>query len=287
MRHSRDLGRLALAPGRAAEPAQPAQRALHPGRLRPARPPPAHRLVVHHRRPVLPHRHRLRQPPVRPAGGVRADGSGAAQLVDLAAGSGAGPGHHARRALGQRSPPAPAAGRRARGRELGGRGRLPRPPRARLAVEADRALLAARFQRGARAFVARDCDGRIAAWLWVSTGREWAEPLGRWLHLAGDECYAWGAGTRPEHRGRGLFTALLLASGRALRLEGRRLQWGGIHDSNLASQRANSAAGFRPVLQLELGAGTDLRTAPAPYADPRLVARALALLGETAGEACA
>ena len=102
---------------------------------------------------------------------------------------------------------------------------------------------------------------------------------GRWLHLADDECYGWEAGTLPEHRGRGLFTALLLASGRAMAAEGRRVMWGGIHDHNLASQRANAAAGFRPVLQLQLHADGDLHTSPAPYADARLVTRALALLG--------
>ena len=149
-------------------------------------------------------------------------------------------------------------------------------------MEVDEAHLAARFRRGARAFVARAADGRIAAWLWVSTGREWAAPLGRWLHLADDECYAWEAGTLPEHRGRGLFTALLLASGRALAAQGMRLQWGGIHDHNLASQRANAAAGFRPVLHLTLDTGGELHTSPTPYADPRLVSRALALLDDVA-----
>ena len=144
-------------------------------------------------------------------------------------------------------------------------------------IEADQAVVAARFQRGARAWVARTADGSIAAWLWVSTGREWAAPLGRWLHLADDECYGWEAGTLPEHRGRGLFTALLLASGRAMAAEGKRVMWGGIHDHNLASQRANAAAGFRPVLHLQGCPGGDMHPSPSTYADPRLVSRALAL----------
>jgi hypothetical protein len=153
------------------------------------------------------------------------------------------------------------------------------------AMEVEQALVAERFQQGARGFVARACDGSIAAWLWVSTGRVWAAPIGRWKQFADDECYGWEAGTLPEHRGRGLFTALLLASGRVMAAEGARFQWGGIHDHNLASQRANAAAGFRPVLHVHVHAHGALRTSPAEYADPRLVARARALLGEITGDA--
>jgi GNAT superfamily N-acetyltransferase len=140
-------------------------------------------------------------------------------------------------------------------------------------------VVRARLQRGARAFTAWSTrDDEVAGWLWVSTGREWAPPIRRELHFAADECYGWDAGTLPDHRGHGLFTELLRYAGWRMAREGARLMWGGILDENLASQRANAAAGLRPIVHLSAIHDlepTTLQAWPVEYADERLVVRAL------------
>jgi GNAT superfamily N-acetyltransferase len=142
-----------------------------------------------------------------------------------------------------------------------------------------------RLWRGARAWACwHRPEADLAAWLWVSTGREWAPPLRQDLHFAPDECYGWNAGTLPEHRGRGLFTILLQHAGWRMHQAGHRLMWGGIEDSNLASRRANMAAGFRPILRLlavHEPPPTRLHVWPADYADERLVERARRMLGNS------
>ena len=139
-----------------------------------------------------------------------------------------------------------------------------------------------RFRRGARAWVAREPRGAIGAWLWVSTGRHFDQPIRREMSFAADEAYGWSAVTLPAHRGHGLFTSLLeLAGGEALR-EGRTLMWGGIHDHNLASRRSTVRAGFTPVLRvtaLLVGTRSLIHTRVADYAEPELVGRAHRILG--------
>jgi L-amino acid N-acyltransferase YncA len=152
------------------------------------------------------------------------------------------------------------------------------------AMEVPAAEIRQRLDRGCRVFVARTRCGVVAGWLWVSTDREWAAPIRQDLCFAGDECYSWDAGTLPEHRGRGLFTALLRHAGWRMARQGRRWMWGGIEDANLASRRSCIAAGFRPVVRLiaiHEPAPTRLRVQPADYADPELVRRARVVLGLT------
>lgn len=145
-----------------------------------------------------------------------------------------------------------------------------------------------RFSRGARAWVAWYLpapDGareEVAAWLWTATGRHRDEPVRRDLFLAPDEAYGWGAGTLPEHRGCGLFPALLVTAGAELGREGHRLMWGGIHDGNLASRQACVRAGYRPVLRVSAllaGHHSLIHGRPVDYADPDLVRRARRMLG--------
>jgi hypothetical protein len=139
-----------------------------------------------------------------------------------------------------------------------------------------------RLDRGSRVFVARSRGGAIAAWLWVSTGEEWAPPLRQHLRFAADECYGWDASALPQHRGRGLFTALLRYGGWRMAREGYRWMWGGILDSNLASRHSCVGAGFRPVLRITAvlePPPTRIECWPADYADERLVERARRVLG--------
>jgi hypothetical protein len=146
------------------------------------------------------------------------------------------------------------------------------------AMELPTAVIRRRLERGSRAFVARSRDDAIAAWVWVSIGREEAPIIHQELHFADDECYGWGARTLAPHRDRGLFTALLRHAGWRMGREGIRWMWGGIEDCNVASRRANVAAGFRPILRLT--ARERLRVRPADYADEELVRRARLVLAE-------
>ena len=144
-----------------------------------------------------------------------------------------------------------------------------------------------RFRRGASAWVARTPQGAIGAWLWVSTGRHFDEPIRRELSFAADEAYGWSAGTLPAHRGHGLFTSLLERAGAEALREGRIVMWGGIQDRNLASRRSTVRAGFTPVLRLSallVGRGSLIHARAADYADPELVRRAHRVLGTSASE---
>ena len=155
------------------------------------------------------------------------------------------------------------------------------------AMEVSASEVRERLGRGCRAFVARSRADAVVSWVWVSTGREWAPPLRQYLYFTPDECYGWSAGTLPDHRGRGLFTALLRYAGWRMAQEGCRWTWGGIEDANVASQRANAAAGFRPILRVTAvhdPAPTRLRVRAADYADPELVRRARLMLGESSDQ---
>jgi ribosomal protein S18 acetylase RimI-like enzyme len=144
-----------------------------------------------------------------------------------------------------------------------------------------------RLSRGVRAWACwHRPEADLVAWLWVSTGREWAWPLRRDLRFATDECHGWGAATLPEHRGRGLCSALLRWAGARMAAEGYRWMWNGILDENLPSHRAHWAAGFRPILRLTAihePAPSRLWLSGADYADPELVERARRTLRPIAG----
>jgi hypothetical protein len=150
------------------------------------------------------------------------------------------------------------------------------------AMQVPALVVSQRLERGCRAFVAWSRNDVVVSWVWVSIGQEWAPPLRQDLVFARDESYGWDAGTLPQHRGRGLFSALLRLVGWRMAEDGGGWMWGGIEDSNLASQRAAAAAGYRPVLRLTAAhepPPTLLRVRPADYADPELVRRALRVLG--------
>ena len=143
-------------------------------------------------------------------------------------------------------------------------------------------VVSERLERGCRAFVARACADTVVAWLWVSTGQEWAPPLRQVLRFAPDQCYGWNAGTLPAHRSRGLLTALLRHAGWRMAQEGYRLMWNGILDDNLPSRRAHASAGFRPVLRLTARhepPPTRLQAWPADHADEAVVERAREVVG--------
>lgn len=103
---------------------------------------------------------------------------------------------------------------------------------------------------GQQPWVVRDTYGYPVSWMFVSTETTWMPKANRFIRLDEGECYAWGAMTEPYHRGRGLFTALLVAAGQAMSGRGFELMWVGVAHGNEASRRANLRAGGRPGLEL-------------------------------------
>lgn len=146
------------------------------------------------------------------------------------------------------------------------------------AMEVGESEVRARLDRGARAFAAWAWHSdEIAGWVWVSTGSEMADPIRRELRFQPDECYGWGAHVLKRHRGNGLFAGLLRYAGQHMAERGYRLMWGGILDSNRASQHSSLRAGWRAVLHLVAEhepEPTRLRTWRVEYADEHLVERA-------------
>jgi ribosomal protein S18 acetylase RimI-like enzyme len=143
------------------------------------------------------------------------------------------------------------------------------------------AEVAARFRRGCRALATWHGE-QLAAYCWLSTGRERVGELARDLVLPNGESYVWDCATLPAFRGRGLYTRLLRTIVDRLGAEGRRRVWIGASSTNQASNRAFTAAGFRPVVAVVAlrvaGRGVIVRWRAAPGADVALVAAARRVL---------
>ena len=110
---------------------------------------------------------------------------------------------------------------------------------------------AARLAPGRRAFGAW-VDDTLAAWGWASTTPEHVGELGLWINLRPGEAYVWDCVTRPEHRGQGLYRALIAHMAAALRAEGGGRVWIGADLGNTPSQHGIAGAGFLPVVDLLL-----------------------------------
>src|SRR5262249_1155031 len=139
-----------------------------------------------------------------------------------------------------------------------------------------------RLERGCRAFAVWTwTDEAMASWVWLSTGEEFAAPVQRTLAIPEGDCYGWDGGTGERHRGRGRLPRRLEWTGRRVGGPGRGIRGGGILDSTLASRRACTRAGLRPVLRVVAAPDSprQLRTWATDYADERLVVRARQLLG--------
>jgi ribosomal protein S18 acetylase RimI-like enzyme len=88
----------------------------------------------------------------------------------------------------------------------------------------DTQSLLTRFSTGRRCFGAW-IEGRIAAYGWVSRAAECIGEQKREIRLEPGEMYIWDCATRPECRGRRLYSALLSRMIAALREEGVRQVW--------------------------------------------------------------
>lgn len=149
------------------------------------------------------------------------------------------------------------------------------------AMEVPPAEVAARFGRGCRALATWQGE-ELAAYCWLSTGRERIGELARDLVLPDGESYVWDCATLPRFRGRGLYTRLLRTIVGVLATERRRRVWIGASSTNQASNRAFTTAGFQPVVAVVAlrlaGRGLIVRWRPAPGASPALVAAARRVL---------
>jgi ribosomal protein S18 acetylase RimI-like enzyme len=146
-----------------------------------------------------------------------------------------------------------------------------------VAMGVPEAEVAGRREQACRALVAWSGD-ELAAYCWLSTGRQRVGELARELVLPDGDAYVWDCATLPQFRGRGLYTLLLREMVRTLGAEGQRRIWIGASAANAASHRAFASAGFRPAIAMTAlrlaGRGLIVRFRGAPGADPDLVADA-------------
>jgi len=141
---------------------------------------------------------------------------------------------------------------------------------------ADGPRASGRFARGCRCF-AIEREGEIVSFGWLSTDREWIGELGVWITPAPGEGYVWNCYTLEQHRRRGHYRRLLEGF---VRLPGLRRLW--IGSIEVPAEKADTDAGFVPVLQFDVRRGLGLRTLrtrPVPGANAALVADARARLG--------
>jgi len=106
-----------------------------------------------------------------------------------------------------------------------------------------------RFRSGRRCFVAR-ADDQIAAYGWLSQGRECVGELEREIAIGSDEAYIWDCATLPAFRQQRLYSALLHFITEKMRAEGVRRVWIGTGKANRPSLQGFANAGFRPAIDL-------------------------------------
>jgi GNAT superfamily N-acetyltransferase len=137
-----------------------------------------------------------------------------------------------------------------------------------------------RLRAGRRAFALR-VDGRLAAYGWMTRGKECVGELERTFHLRDDEAYIWDCATLPGWRGQGFYSALLSQILRQLGRESLLRIWIGASRLNQPSVRGIANAGFAPVVDVDyrrLYRLTSLWIRVAPGAARPLVAAAYRIL---------
>jgi len=143
--------------------------------------------------------------------------------------------------------------------------------------EAD--LVAPRFARGCRCF-AVIVDGGVAGYGWLSIGPEWIGELQLEITPRSGEGYVWNCATIPEHRGKGIFRALLVGISEIARQEGVKRLW--IGSVAIPGERAVGQSGFRPAFHFRTikFSGLQLMTVrESSHADPDLISSARDVLG--------
>ncbi len=138
---------------------------------------------------------------------------------------------------------------------------------------ADNGQIVRRMAYGRRCFMAR-VAGEIAAYGWVSSGRECVGEMGREIRLSPGEAYVWDCVTLPDYRKQGLYTALLGYINGLLFGEGYSRIWIGSNLENQPSIRGFKGAGYRPAVKISrlgLGSLNFLWVSPLEKAGKKLV----------------
>lgn len=108
-------------------------------------------------------------------------------------------------------------------------------------------LVPSRLARGDELF-GWQWEGRIVSFLWITCHDRAVGPVG--LADTPGRVFLYNAHTLKEHRGRGLFAALLLAARSALGREGASEFVGDVDVRNAPSARSLEKAGFVPVARV-------------------------------------
>ena len=106
-----------------------------------------------------------------------------------------------------------------------------------------------RLQAHRRCFLLK-AGGQIAAYGWVTHGRESVGELEREFNLHDDEAYIWDCGTVPAWRGQRCYSALLSQIIHLLHREGVPYIWIGASRLNKPSVQGIANAGFHHILDL-------------------------------------
>jgi len=144
-------------------------------------------------------------------------------------------------------------------------------------------LVGKRLARGCRCFGAW-LGPELAGYGWLSTGPEWIGELQLEIAPGPGDGYIWNCATVPSHRRRGVFRSMLAGITAQTREDGLRRLW--IGSVAIPAEKAVGPSGFKPALVFDSAALAGLRgmrIAPAPGADPALVADALQALSVRPG----
>ncbi len=129
-----------------------------------------------------------------------------------------------------------------------------------------------RLSRGSRCFAAW-AGSDVVGYAWVSTGPEWIGELELEIRPAPGEAYVWNCLVLRPHRRKGIYRSLLQQVVAQAGTEGLRRLWIASIVGHPA-EKADSDAGFVPVLRLNARRGLGLRLLliqPADGAHPALV----------------
>lgn len=141
-------------------------------------------------------------------------------------------------------------------------------------------LVGARLARGCRCFVIRQ-GGELAAYGWLSAGREWIGELDLEITPGPAEAYVWNCVTMPAFRRKGMFKALLAGINALARREGLKRMW--IGSVAIPAERAVGPSGFSPALLFRtarIGPFLYINVAPPAGGEPPFAERAQRVLGK-------
>jgi len=93
-------------------------------------------------------------------------------------------------------------------------------------------------------------ENHLTAFGWVSVEEEHIGELNLRIKLLPGEAYVWDCETAPDHRGKGLYSALLIYILNELRTQNITRAWIGADLDNIPSQKGIARAGFHHVADL-------------------------------------